>query len=54
MDNNSGTPEVTIHIGANTPALEIKQLLAPLTGIPPQHQKLMLSAINQIVVADKR
>ena len=47
-------PEVTIDIDANASKDEIKQKLAPVTGVPAEHQKVMLSGINQIVMGDKR
>ncbi len=46
--------EVTINIATDTPLLEVKRQLQLATGIPIQHQKVMLSAINQIVAGDKR
>lgn len=33
---------------------EIKQKLEAATGVPAQHQKIMLSGISQIVMGDKR
>ena len=47
-------PEVTIDIEPNATKDEIKQKLAVVTGVPAEHQKVMLSAINQIVMGDKR
>ncbi len=47
-------PEVTIDIESNATKGEIKQKLAVVTGVPVQHQKVMLSGINQIVMGDKR
>lgn len=46
--------EVTITIATNTPLLEVKRQLQLATGVPMQHQKVVLSAINQIVMGDKR
>jgi ribosomal protein L23 len=47
-------PEVTIDIESNATKDEIKQKLAAATGVPVEHQKVMLSGINQIVMGDKR
>eukprot|EP00879_Flechtneria_rotunda_P005795 GHRR01006098.1.p1 GENE.GHRR01006098.1~~GHRR01006098.1.p1 ORF type:complete len:165 (+),score=57.87 GHRR01006098.1:273-767(+) len=47
-------PEVTLDIEADTPLLEVKRQLQLATGMPIEHQKVMLSAINQIVLGDKR
>lgn len=47
-------PEVTIDIETNATKDEIKQKLAVVTGVPVEHQKVMLSSINQIVMGDKR
>ena len=47
-------PEVTIDLEANATKDEIKQKLAAATGVPVEHQKVMLSGINQIVMGDKR
>lgn len=46
--------EVTIDIAPTATKEEIKEKLAEATGIPIEHQKVMLSGINQIVVGDKR
>eukprot|EP00877_Chromochloris_zofingiensis_P014037 jgi/Chrzof1/8888/Cz03g28020.t1 len=47
-------PEVGIHVEADTPILEVKRQLLLTTGVPIEHQKVMLSGINQVVMADKR
>ena len=47
-------PEVTIDIEASSSKDEIKQKLVEATGVPFEHQKVMLSGINQIVMGDKR
>lgn len=47
-------PEVTIDIDENASKDEIKMKLAEKTGVPIEHQKVMLSGINQIVMGDKR
>lgn len=47
-------PEVTIDIEPEASKDEIKQKLAVATGVPVEHQKVMLSGINQIVMGDKR
>lgn len=47
-------PEVTINMDVNTPMLEVKRQLAVVTGVPIEHQKVMLSSINQVVMGDKR
>ena len=47
-------PEVTIDIEASSLQDEIKQKLVEATGVPFEHQKVMLSGINQIVMGDKR
>lgn len=46
--------EVTIDIEADASKDEIKAKLADLTGVPVEHQKIMLSGINQICMGDKR
>lgn len=46
--------EVTIDIESNATKEEIKQKLAPVTGVPIEHIKVMMSGINQIVMGDKR
>jgi hypothetical protein len=45
---------VTIDIEETTPILEVKRQLLLATGVPIEHQKVMLSAINQLVMGDKR
>lgn len=47
-------PEVTVDIEAGTDVYEVKRQLAAATGIPMQYQKVLLSGIAQIVLADKR
>ena len=47
-------PEVTIDLESNATKDDIKHKLAPITGVPVEHQKVMLSGINQIVMGDKR
>lgn len=46
--------EVTIDIGPDATKDEIRQKLVTATGVPFEHQKVMLSGINQIVMGDKR
>jgi hypothetical protein len=46
--------EVTIDIEASASKDEIKSKLEVVTGVPVEHQKVMLSGINQIVMGDKR
>ena len=46
--------EVTIDIEPSAGKDEIKAKLAAVTGVPAEHQKVMLSGINQIVMGDKR
>lgn len=45
---------VTIDIEEDASKDEIKMKLAEATGVPVEHQKVMLSGINQIVMGDKR
>ncbi len=46
--------EVEVHISESTPMLELKRQLQEATGVPIQHQVVMLSAINQLVMGDDR
>lgn len=46
--------EVTIDIDEGATKDEIKMKLVEKTGVPFEHQKVMLSGINQIVMGDKR
>jgi hypothetical protein len=46
--------EVTLDLSADTPLLEVKRQLQLATGVPLQHQHVMLSGINQLVMGDKR
>lgn len=46
--------EVQIDIDSSTPLLLVKQRIYEASGLPVEHQKVMLSGINQIVVGDKR
>jgi hypothetical protein len=46
--------EVTLDLAADTPLLEVKRQLQLATGVPLQHQHVMLSGINQLVMGDKR
>jgi hypothetical protein len=46
--------EVQIDIDATTPLLLVKQKVFEASGLPVEHQKLMLSGINQLVVGDRR
>ena len=46
--------EVTIDIEPSASKNEIKYKLAEATGVPIEHQKVMLSGINEIVMGDKR
>lgn len=46
--------EVTIDIDESATKNDIKYKLAEVTGVPVEHQKVMLSGINQIVMGDKR
>eukprot|EP00882_Tetradesmus_deserticola_P012410 GHRQ01013152.1.p2 GENE.GHRQ01013152.1~~GHRQ01013152.1.p2 ORF type:complete len:165 (+),score=96.81 GHRQ01013152.1:619-1113(+) len=46
--------EVTLDLAENTPLLEVKRQLQLATGVPLQHQHVMLSGINQLVMGDKR
>jgi len=47
-------PEVTIDIEKDATKDEIKHKLAEVTGVPVEHQKVLLSGINQIMMGDKR
>ena len=47
-------PEVQIDIDSSTPLLLVKQRIFEASGLPIEHQKVLLSGINQIVVGDKR
>ncbi len=47
-------PEVTIDMTADTTKEEIKQKLVVATGVPVEHQKIMMSGITQICMGDKR
>ena len=46
--------EVTIDLEPNATKNEIKRKLEVATGVPVEHQKVMLSGINQITMGDKR
>lgn len=46
--------EVTIDIESTATKEEIKKKLQDATGVPVEHQKVMLAGINQIVMGDKR
>eukprot|EP00887_Chlorella_sp_A99_P000966 scaffold5.g966.t1 len=46
--------EVAIDIEPGASKDEIKAKLEAATGVPAQHQKVMLSGIDQIVMGDKR
>lgn len=46
--------EVTIDIEEAASKAEVKQKLVSATGIPFEHQKVVLSGIGQLAVADKR
>ncbi|GAB4817020.1 hypothetical protein N2152v2_004066 [Parachlorella kessleri] len=46
--------EVTIDIGPDASCSEIKQKLVHVTGVPVEHQTVLLSGANQIILADKR
>jgi hypothetical protein len=50
----SGLQEVTVQVEAATPLLEVKRQLALATGVPVGEQRLLLSAINQLVMGTKR
>ena len=45
---------MTIDLDAGAGKDEIRAKLASATGVPAEHQKVMLSGINQIVMGDKR
>jgi hypothetical protein len=45
---------VQIDIEPGTPLLLVKQRIFQASGLPIEHQHLMLSGINQLVVGDKR
>lgn len=46
--------EVTLDLEPDSPLLEVKRQLQLATGLPVEHQKVMLSGINQLVMGDKR
>ncbi|KAK9867137.1 hypothetical protein WJX84_001859 [Apatococcus fuscideae] len=46
--------EVSIDIEESASKQEVKQKLATATGIPIEHQKVVLSGIGQLAVGDKR
>lgn len=46
--------EVTIDLDPAASKADIRARLEAVTGVPAQHQKLLLSGINQIVMGDKR
>ena len=46
--------EVTVDLEPSASKDEIKAKLEAATGVPQEHQKLLLSGINQIVMGDKR
>ncbi|PRW58940.1 serine threonine- kinase Nek1 isoform X5 [Chlorella sorokiniana] len=46
--------EVTIDLEPSATKAEIRSKLEAVTGVPAEHQKVMLSGINQIVMGDKR
>jgi hypothetical protein len=50
----SGLKEVVVQAEADTPLLEVKRQLALATGVPVREQRLLLSAINQLVMGTKR
>lgn len=45
---------MVIDVEKGTPMAEVRRKLAAATGVPPQHQKIMLSGIDQLVMGDKR
>lgn len=50
----TGKSEVTIDIEEAATKSEVKKKLVSVTGIPYEHQKVVLSGIGQLAVADKR
>ncbi len=46
--------EVTIDIGPEATRQEIKEKLLAVTGVPIEYQKVIMSNVNQIALADKR
>ncbi|KAK9830083.1 hypothetical protein WJX72_009683 [[Myrmecia] bisecta] len=46
--------EVTIDIEPEAGKDEVKHKLEAVTGVPAEHQKVMLAGIGQLVMADKR
>lgn len=47
----TGTPATLSHLMGE---MQIRAKLEAVTGVPAEHQKVMLSGINQIVMGDKR
>ncbi|KAG1656024.1 hypothetical protein FOA52_005652 [Chlamydomonas sp. UWO 241] len=47
-------PEVTVDISEHEPLYSVKAKLEVATGVPMEHQKVMLAGIGQMVMADKR
>lgn len=46
--------EVTVEFDDDTPKIEVMRRLEVATGIPVQHQKLMLANLTQPMLGDKR
>ncbi len=46
--------EVVVDMDPTTSKHELKKKLEAATGVPMEHQKILLSSINQIVMGDKR
>ena len=47
-------PEVTIDVEEDEPISVIKKKLAAVTGVPPEHQRVLLGGISQMIMGDKR
>ena len=46
--------QVTIDVAEDDPITEIKKKLAKVTGVPPEHQRILLGGISQMCMGDKR
>ena len=46
--------EATIDIEEDDPTPVIKKKLFKVTGVPPEHQRLLLGGVNQLMMGDKR
>eukprot|EP00951_Prasinocladus_malaysianus_P030934 scaffold294022_cov43-Prasinocladus_malaysianus.AAC.1 len=46
--------EVKIDFDEDTPVIEVKRRLEAATGIPVEHQKLMLANLTEPMLGDKR